>query len=97
MKYQILGLVGLLLITGVSFAENTPKVSFVNDVQPILTRAGCNQGACHGAQYGQGGLKLSLRGFDDSSDFRAQEPGPVRLYTEVPARPIRFGTAVRRR
>lgn len=77
MKYQILGLVGLLLITGFSFAENTPKVSFVNDVQPILTRAGCNQGACHGAQYGQGGLKLSLRGFDDSSDFREIVRGSI--------------------
>ena len=22
-------------------------ISFVNDVQPILTKAGCNAGACH--------------------------------------------------
>ena len=34
------------------------KVSFVRDVVPILSRSGCNQGTCHGAQYGKGGLKL---------------------------------------
>src|SRR5262249_34491304 len=38
------------------------------DVVPILTRAGCNQGACHGAQHGRGGFKLSLRGFDPAFD-----------------------------
>ena len=39
-------------------------------MQPILTKLGCNQGACHGAQYGKGGFKLSLRGFDDEADHR---------------------------
>jgi len=37
--------------------------SFVNDVQPVLTRLGCNQGACHGKGSGQNGFKLSLRGY----------------------------------
>ncbi|WP_165224849.1 DUF1549 and DUF1553 domain-containing protein [Aquisphaera insulae] len=46
------------------------KVSFATDVQPILTRLGCNQGACHGAQHGKGSFKLSLRGFDDAADHR---------------------------
>ncbi len=46
------------------------RVSFATDVQPILTRLGCNQGACHGAQYGKGNFKLSLKGFDDESDHR---------------------------
>src|ERR1041385_769558 len=37
-----------------------PKpISFNNDIVPIFTRAGCNQGSCHGAQYGKGGYKLS--------------------------------------
>jgi hypothetical protein len=44
-------------------------VSFVLDVQPVLTKQGCNQGACHGAQHGKGGFKLSLRGFDDAADY----------------------------
>jgi hypothetical protein len=39
-------------------------VSFSREIVPILTRAGCNQGACHGAQHGRGGFKLSLFGFD---------------------------------
>lgn len=43
-------------------------VSFTNDVEPILTRYGCNQGSCHGAQYGKGGFKLSLAGFDPDLD-----------------------------
>ncbi|MCI0380481.1 MAG: hypothetical protein L0215_23085, partial [Gemmataceae bacterium] len=43
-------------------------VSFTREVQPILTKAGCNQGACHGAQHGRGGFKLSLLGFDASFD-----------------------------
>jgi hypothetical protein len=45
--------------------------SFVNHVQSVLTRAGCNSGACHGASAGKGGLKLSLRGYDSHADFHA--------------------------
>src|SRR5205085_4438635 len=35
--------------------------NFRNHVIPVLTRLGCNSGACHGALAGKGGLKLSLR------------------------------------
>src|SRR5205807_8259370 len=42
--------------------------SFRNHVIPLLTRAGCNSGACHGALAGKGGLKLSLRGYDPLAD-----------------------------
>jgi hypothetical protein len=45
-------------------------VSFNNEVLPILTRAGCNQGACHGAQAGKGGFHLSLAGFDPDLDYQ---------------------------
>jgi len=44
---------------------------FLNDVEPILTRAGCNMGACHGAAAGKGGFKLSLLGYDPDNDFIA--------------------------
>ena len=44
--------------------------SFRNDVQPVLTRAGCNSGACHGAAAGKNGFHLSLRGYDDDGDYR---------------------------
>lgn len=44
-------------------------VSFNNEIVPVFTRLGCNQGACHGAQYGKGGFKLSLAGFDPDMDY----------------------------
>ena len=43
--------------------------SFRREVLPMLTRAGCNSGACHGALAGKGGLKLSLRGYDPEADY----------------------------
>jgi hypothetical protein len=42
--------------------------SFRNHVVPVLTRLGCNSGACHGALAGKGGLKLSLRGYAPADD-----------------------------
>jgi len=45
-----------------------PPVDFVKEVVPVLTKLGCNQGPCHGAQYGKGGFKLSLLGFDPEFD-----------------------------
>jgi hypothetical protein len=46
-------------------------VSFANDVLPILTKAGCNSGSCHGKAEGQNGFKLSVFGFDPLSDHEA--------------------------
>lgn len=44
-------------------------IEFAREVDPIFTRAGCNGGSCHGAQYGKGGFKLSLSGFDPDVDY----------------------------
>ncbi|WZP00968.1 DUF1553 domain-containing protein [Isosphaeraceae bacterium EP7] len=44
-------------------------VSFVRDVEPILARAGCNAGTCHGSAKGKKGFKLSLRGYDPDYDY----------------------------
>lgn len=44
-------------------------VAFTREVVPVLTKAGCNQGACHGAQHGRGGFKLSLLGYDALFDY----------------------------
>jgi WD40 repeat protein len=44
---------------------------FIRDVNPVLTKAGCNQGTCHGAKAGKNGFKLSLRGYDAEYDVRA--------------------------
>lgn len=46
-------------------------VSFVRDVQPALSRMGCNAGTCHGSKEGKLGFKLSLRGYDPLFDHRA--------------------------
>lgn len=43
--------------------------SFQNHVQAVLSKAGCNSGACHGALAGKGGFKLSLRGYDTLRDY----------------------------
>ena len=48
-----------------------PTTLFGRDVMPILTRAGCNMGACHGANAGKGGFHLSLLGYDPESDYLA--------------------------
>jgi hypothetical protein len=46
-----------LLLPSVLFAEKVP--SFRQDVMPVLFRAGCNAGTCHGAAKGQDGLAIT--------------------------------------
>jgi hypothetical protein len=46
-------------------------VSFARDVLPVLTKAGCNAGTCHGSLQGRGGFRLSLLGFDPQADYAA--------------------------
>src|SRR3984885_11212315 len=50
-------------------------VSFRNEVMAVLSRAGCNQGICHGNLNGKGGFKLSLRGQDLEVDRDAMTRG----------------------
>ncbi|ADB17052.1 protein of unknown function DUF1549 [Pirellula staleyi DSM 6068] len=57
--------------TKVTGYNEVRPISFVKDVQPVLSRMGCNQGTCHGAKDGKGGFKLSLRGYDAIYDHRA--------------------------
>ncbi len=52
-------------------AANQRPLHFVNDVIPLLTKLGCNSGACHGRGTGQNGFKLSLFGFDSDADYAA--------------------------
>ena len=49
--------------------EKPFRWSFRTHVESVLTRAGCNSGACHGAAAGKNGFKLSLRGYDPAGDF----------------------------
>ncbi|MEZ5942806.1 MAG: DUF1553 domain-containing protein [Planctomycetaceae bacterium] len=55
----------------VSGVNEPAPVSFVKDVNPVLSRMGCNQGTCHGSKDGKNGFKLSLRGYDPIYDVRA--------------------------
>jgi hypothetical protein len=57
--------------TGVSPNSFPERVSFLHDVVPILTREGCNSGACHGTPSGKNGFRLSLRGYDTRLDFES--------------------------
>ena len=43
--------------------------SFRNHVIPVMTKMGCNQGACHGALAGKNGFKLTLRGYAPEVDY----------------------------
>ena len=51
--------------------QNPLPVSFRLEVIPILTKAGCNSGGCHGKAEGQNGFKLSIFGFDPRADHEA--------------------------
>ncbi|HEV8608297.1 MAG TPA: DUF1549 domain-containing protein [Tepidisphaeraceae bacterium] len=55
-----------MIFGGIAHAE---RVSFRQDVEPILTKAGCNAGQCHGKLAGQNGFKLSLRGYAPELDY----------------------------
>jgi nitroreductase len=60
--------------------------SFRREVEPILTRLGCNQGACHGKQAGQNGFRLSLRGYAPELDHHwiTEELGGRRIQPAQP-------------
>lgn len=65
-------------------------VSLSNDIEPILTRIGCNSGTCHGQQNGKGGFKLSLRGYDPAFDFEqiAKDSGGKRIDEKAPEKSL---------
>ena len=50
-------------------AESVKKSwNFRHDVLPIISKAGCNTGGCHGALAGKGEFRLSLDGYDPVTD-----------------------------
>ena len=56
-----------LALAAMLLAAEPPR--FETDVLPLLTKAGCNAGACHGAAAGRGGLKLSLFAGNPAADY----------------------------
>lgn len=63
-----------------------PGQHFATRVVPILSKAGCNAGACHGAAIGQGGFRLSLLGYDPAHDYDSitRELGGRRIHVAAP-------------
>jgi Protein of unknown function (DUF1553)/Protein of unknown function (DUF1549) len=65
----LLAVLAFGLVAGDSLAAD--QLTFERDVVPLLTRLGCNAGACHGKARGQNGFQLSLLGFDPDFDHSA--------------------------
>lgn len=83
MKQVLVFFAGLWLVCNPTSVLAGEVPSFANDVVPILTRLGCNQGACHGKGAGQNGFRLSLRGYAPDMDHAS-------LTRDFPARRISF-------
>src|SRR5437762_10840056 len=49
--------------------KGRPTLSFLNDVLPVIGKAGCNAGSCHAKAEGQNGFKLSVFSYDPKSDY----------------------------
>ena len=71
-------------------SDPPPSVDFDSEIIPLLTKAGCNSGACHGAAAGRGGLHLSLLGSDAAADYEVivQSLEGRRINTAKPERSL---------
>ena len=67
----LLTALGLTLPGPAMPAHAALPIDFDTQIVPILTRQGCNAGACHGAAAGRGGFKLSLLGSNAALDHVA--------------------------
>ena len=47
------------------------KVDFERHIMGLFSKAGCNNGSCHGSFQGKNGFRLSLFGFDPDKDYAA--------------------------
>jgi hypothetical protein len=70
--------------------DDSRPLNFANDIEPLLTRHGCNAGGCHGRASGQNGFKLSLLGFDPAFDHNAivHEARGRRIFPAAPERSL---------
>jgi hypothetical protein len=68
-------------------ATADPAISFQQDVMPVLLKAGCNTGSCHGAKLGKDGFRLSLFGYDPQGDYHnlTREISGRRINLALPA------------
>jgi hypothetical protein len=61
----------ILYVVPALAGSDDKEISFRNDVLPVISKAGCNSGGCHGALAGKGGFKLSLFGYNPEADYLA--------------------------
>jgi hypothetical protein len=66
-RFSLAGCALLMLST----SARGDEVTFRTDVMSVVSKAGCNAGACHGNGNGKGGFRLSLRGQDPDLDWVA--------------------------
>jgi len=77
--YPITGLALATLVTTAAIQKPVAgKATFERNVLPVLMKAGCAGRACHAADNGQNGFKLSLFNYDPSADasMMAQRVNP---------------------
>ncbi len=72
-----LSLLVVAVLLGSPCLARAEPISFRNEVMAVLSRGGCNQGACHGNQNGKNGFKLSLRGQDPDFDLAVLTRGSL--------------------
>src|SRR5260370_4431588 len=85
----------LALVFTVPAAARPRAYHFENDIEPLLSRYGCNTSGCHGKAEGQNGFKLSVFGFDLAADYAAltQEGRGRRVLPAVPERSLLLAKA----
>ncbi|MBB75538.1 MAG: S-layer protein [Planctomycetaceae bacterium] len=64
--------------------------NFRNHVESVLSKTGCNSGACHGARAGQKGFRLTLFGFNLEADYAylTRQARGRRIIPEDPGRSL---------
>ncbi len=78
-RWLTLGALTLTLTAAPARADTVPvpgrapleAVDFERHVMGLFSKAGCNNGSCHGSFQGKGGFRLSLFGYDPAKDFAA--------------------------
>lgn len=85
-----------LALSSAGANEPARALNFANDIVPILTKASCNAGGCHGKAGGQNGFKLSLLGFEPQEDYEhiVKEARGRRLFPAAPEQSLLLQKAI---
>jgi hypothetical protein len=80
----------LRVMVTVEGSATVRPLHFESDIEPLLSRHGCNSSGCHGKAEGQNGFKLSVFGSDPAADHAAlvKEGRGRRLFPAAPAQSL---------